>query len=169
MEVTYSKPMPTHKLVREWFDYDTETGHLLWKKSPAICVSVGQRAGCVQKKTGYRYIHLKGGNYRAHRLVWLFVNGCDPLGDLDHINGTRDDNRVENLRDAGRCANAQNIRKARSDNSSGLLGAHKHGRKFRAVIVANGKRHILGVYDTPEQAHKEYMSAKRRLHIGGDV
>lgn len=40
-----------------------------------------------------------GHSWPAHRLIWKIHTGRDPVGLIDHINGVRYDNRIENLRD----------------------------------------------------------------------
>ena len=57
------------------------------------------------KKTGYKYANMYYGNQkhqrsslRVHRLVWLTFKGSIPEGwVIDHINGDKGDNRLENL------------------------------------------------------------------------
>lgn len=50
---------------------------------------------------GYRNVRLpvdgRWRTFKAHRLVWAWHHGEDPPGQIDHINGVKDDNRVENL------------------------------------------------------------------------
>ena len=54
---------------------------------------------------GYRVIEVKGKQYPADRLVWLYVTGELPEGEIHHVNGDLLDNRRENLIDAtGICA-----------------------------------------------------------------
>ena len=54
---------------------------------------------------GYRVILLQGSVYPADRLVWLYVTGELPDGEIHHVNGDLLDNRRENLIDAtGICA-----------------------------------------------------------------
>jgi len=117
------------------------------------------------------YVHIRFNNkyYKAHRLVWLYEHGRFPAGEIDHINGNRADNRIENLREIGRCQNMQNQRKARSDNASGFLGVHKKGSKFQAIIRVNGRSMYLGIFETPEKAHEAYIEAKRIYHPGGTL
>ena len=53
--------------------------------------------------------------------------------------------------------------KARKDNEVGLLGASKYRNKWKSQIVINGKVHYLGIFETPEQAHDVYISARAKL------
>lgn len=85
---------------------------------------------------------------------------------MDHINCVRDDNRIENLRAADNAENQGNRRKARSDSSTGVIGAtwHQRSKKFQAMIRAGGKQKYLGLFPTAEEAHQAYLKAKRELH-----
>ena len=56
----------------------------------------GERAGWVNNN-GYRYVRINGKAYKAHRLIWLFVHGSFPKGNISHKNYMRDDNRISNL------------------------------------------------------------------------
>ena len=57
---------------------------------------------------GYRSVHMLGFSWPEHRLIWKVVTGQEPKGYIDHINGVRDDNRFENLRDVSPQGNALN-------------------------------------------------------------
>ena len=79
------------KLLKELLRYEYETG---------LFIKVGQIAGCLCKD-GYVTIGVNSHNYKAHRLAWVMVYGDYPDGEqpfIDHINGKRGDNRIENLR-----------------------------------------------------------------------
>lgn len=84
----------TQKRLKELFTYNPGTGYLIrkigvrGKRSKA-----GDRAGCVQKSTGYRLIRIDGKNYREHRLIFLYMTGEFPAEQVDHINRVRDDIR----------------------------------------------------------------------------
>ena len=118
-------------------------------------------------KSGHRYIGIGKKNYAAHRLAWLWIHGSWPRDEIDHINGNRDDNRIVNLREATRSLNAQNVRRARLDSVSKLLGAYKqrHGGFVSSILVEGHRRH-LGSFRTAEAAHAAYIAAKRELHPG---
>ena len=60
---------------------------------------------------GYIRIRINHVEYRAHRIIWTMFNGEIPEGLLiDHINGIKSDNRLENLRLATRQQNNANRR-----------------------------------------------------------
>lgn len=88
-----------------------------------------------------------------------------PSKEIDHINGSRTDNRITNLRQATSAQNKQNAR-MRSDNSSGYPGVSwfKCCNKWRADIQGGRKQNYLGVFDTAELAHEAYEFAKSLLH-----
>ena len=98
------------------------------------------------------------------------MTGAMPSGDVDHINGQRDDNRFSNLRAVSRAVNMQNLRKPHKNNQIGLLGVSptKDGR-FISQIVVNGHKRNLGTFDCPHVAHAVYLAQKRLWHPGNTL
>jgi hypothetical protein len=96
-----------------------------------------------------------------HREVAGLAMGDKTL--CDHRSGDTLDNRRSNLRYA---TNAQNCRnaKVRKDNSSGFKGVHVVGGRFVARIQVDGKRISLGMWDTAEEAYKNYCEAAAKFH-----
>ncbi len=82
---------------------------------------------------------------------------------LDHINGVRTDNRIENLRE---CTQSQNIANTKGTATSGYKGVDKNGRKWRARITVAGKKMHLGNYANIETAAQ--VAAAAREHYFGD-
>lgn len=154
--------------VRELLSYDPETGYLRWRVSRGNPVKAGDMAGSLMK-AGHLQMNIDGGRYLVHRVIWLYVYGEWPQHLIDHIDGNPTNNRISNLRDAPRQINQQNQRRARSDNkSTGLLGAYynKRARRHFSSIGLNGRAVHLGYFDTAQEAHEAYLTAKRRLHEG---
>lgn len=151
----------------ETISYDPDSGRFTWTTARRGC-SAGAAAGCLTR-AGYVVVKLGRKAVRAHRLAWFLSYGEWPDGEIDHINGNPSDNRLANLRVVDRAGNSQNRRKAHRDSSHGLLGAawNRQHKRWQAKIMANGKRHHFGYFDTAEAAHAAHMAAKQRLHISG--
>ena len=92
-------------------------------------------------------------NLSAHRLAWLYTHGVWPILELDHINRTRDDNRISNLRLANRYINTRNT-KTRKDSLSGVKGVrwHKTQARWESRIQHNHKPITIGYYGNLQDA-----------------
>lgn len=167
----------TAQRLREIVHYNPETGHFTWISAAGRWgrYPAGSRCGTTCKATGYVRIQVDGRIHRAHQLAWLYVNGEWPIGLTDHINGIRGDNRIANLRCVSHSANAQNRHVPRRTNEHGFMGVtfsrtrKGRGEKWLAQIEVNGKGIGLGTFNTPEEAHRAYIAAKRRLHEGNTL
>lgn len=159
--------MVTLERLKEVLKYEPETGLFYWKVSNSNRVKVGDVADCPRQ--GYIQIMIDKVTYIAHRLAWLYVYGKWPDGDIDHINGVRNDNRISNLRDVSKNMNQQNRQGPRRGNKFNLLGVCQQRNRFKAQITINGKVTYIGLYDTPEEAHQAYITTKRKLHPGNTL
>lgn len=114
---------------------------------------------------GYRQVSILGKRYKAHRVVWLLEYGQWPSDTLDHINGDRTDNRIDNLRC---CTQADNLRNRciSTNNQSGVIGVHWEGArgKWRAQIEFQGKVYYLGRFSDKEEAVLARKTAE--VHFG---
>jgi len=88
-----------------------------------------------------------------------------PEFEIDHINGIRDDNKIDNLREATRAQNMKNL-VTPVTNKTGFKGVswHKAAQKWQAHIRADGINYYLGIFDNPEDAHKAYVEASQKMH-----
>ena len=150
--------MITQSEIKDALDYDPTTGVFTRIKITSNSVSIGDIAGCL--RDGYIRIKLHATAYSAHRLAWCYVYGEFPRGEIDHINGKRSDNRIENLRDVSAKTNSKN-RKTRKDNGTGFLGVtQKEGKgKYRARIHVGGKELYLGCFEKISDAVKARVDA----------
>jgi len=152
----------THGEVRRLFDYDSALGILRWKVRVRRSWAPGSIAGSERSSKGYGQVGIRRRYYRLHQLVWFWVYGEWPVGELDHIDRDPTNNRIENLRvatDSQQSANRGNTRPGR------LKGAYERKGKWRSGIRVDGMRKWLGTFDTEEEAHEAYGRAARE-HFG---
>ncbi len=160
--------MVTKEILRELFLYDEVAGCLKWASPYINRVKVGDIAGCIHKASGYAYTKVYGQQYKTHRLIWMYFYGEFHSSDIDHINGRRSDNRIENLRAIDHSVNMQNQRLPSKNNKTGFLGVHldRRSNKYKASIRNKGKVISIGLFDRAEDASSAYLKKKRELHHG---
>jgi len=152
----------TVDLLHELFTYDKETGKLYWKVARGR-VNVGDEVGSANG-SGYLLTRVNYKAYRLHRLIFLMDKGYLPKI-LDHINGDKKDNRIENLRPVSSAQNAQN-RQLNSRNKSGHKGVYwdKERKKWKAQVRCNGETIHLGCFENLEEADVVVRAAREELH-----
>jgi len=154
----------TQELVKELFEYK-EDGHFYWKIPIGKKIKIGQIAGTTHSK-GYRQIKINRKVYFEHRIIWLYHNGMFPTNQIDHINGFKGDNRIDNLREA---TNGQN--KANTPKKIGLSSKfkgvfwHKSAKKWNSSIRINRKTKHLGSFHEESAAAQAYNEAAIK-HFG---
>lgn len=147
--------LPPLSVIEEYFFYDDLTGNLIWKTRPSRATKIGDIAGW-ETDTGYLRVSFKGKSYLIHRLIWKLVHKREPIHEIDHINGNKQDNRIENLRDVSRSRNQQNRRKAK--------GYYLNKGKYNARITVDKKQVHLGCFNTEFEARQAYLAAKKIYH-----
>lgn len=146
-----------------------EDGTLIWKVSPNRKHKEGSKAG-TRAYNGYEVIRYKNKYYKAHRVVWYMFYKEEPK-EIDHINGIRHDNRIENLRAATRSTNSQNQTVQKCKKSSQYKGvsysnAVRMKNKWVAYITLNKKRTYLGSFSSEEEAALAYN--KKAIELFGE-
>ena len=148
--------------LKELMNYDPETG-LFTRKTAAHGKSIGGKVGCV-KPSGYVQMRVNNKYYYAHRLAWLYVYGSMP-SEIDHVNGDKSDNRIDNLR---LCTSSQNrMNLVQRNNKWGYPGVgldNVTGKWLARVKFENARIH-LGSYDTKEIA-ASVSEAYREKYFG---
>jgi hypothetical protein len=155
----------TAQHLRRILGYNPGTGIFTWHASSNRRIRKGQIAGCLSSSDGYWKIGVDGRSYLAHRLAWLHVYGHWPEHQIDHIDGNRANNRIENLRVATHSQNMHNSG-SRRNNTSGLKGVdwYEPTHKWRARIWVDGKQLYLGHFDDKESAYAARNEAAIALH-----
>ena len=142
--------------------FDYQDGQLIRKIGRIN--EVGSIAGCVHKGTGYIHIKIKAQTFKAHRLIFLYHYGYFPEF-VDHIDGNKQNNRIENLREASKQENCQN-QKVRSTNKSGYKGVKwiENCKKWQVEVCKNYKQLRFGRYEDLELAGLVAMEATDLIH-----
>lgn len=139
------KLTPDQEYLRAYYDYDPE-GFLLGTEQAYKRIR-GVRCGWKCKSSGYWRLNFRSQNYFLHRVIFKWHHGEDfnEELELDHINGNKDDNRIENLRTADRRSNLAN-----TDSFTGGV-SKAHAGKYKAGANFLGDYYHLGTFDTPEE------------------
>ncbi|QWY83223.1 HNH endonuclease protein [Rhizobium phage RHph_X2_25] len=155
----------TFEQANELLQYESDTGKLFWLPRPARMFTstshwkrwntrfANKEAFVTRHGEGYRMGVVLGHKCLAHRIIWLLCHGAWPLGQIDHINGDRTDNRIANLRDVSNAENMRNTSR-RSDNTSGVTGVYlnREMKKWAADIRVDGRTISLGLFETINEA-----------------
>ena len=145
-------------VLHELFEY--KEGHLYWKV-PGRSRRMGKPVGSISAD-GYVRVKINYKHYRVHRLVWA-MHGKEPVELIDHINGNKLDNRIENLRAATQSQNCMN-RCQRSDNKSGVKGVMRKKGKWYGCVTLDQKVHSAGYFDRKEDAAAAVDKLRKELH-----
>jgi hypothetical protein len=139
----------SQRALHEMFEY--RDGVLYWKPKPAGTVD----------GNGYMQTGIKGKYFKNHRIIFLMHHGHLP--DLiDHIDGNKRNNRIENLREASNSQNNYNKR-LQKNNRSGVKGVHwvERFKKWRVRIGVDGKDLHVGYFEKYEDA--VFAATKARM------
>lgn len=150
------------KLLHKLFEYCD--GNLFWKiPSNTRTDIVGKKVGCLTK-TGYITTQIKGKNYLVHRIIYKMFNDVVP-NTLDHIDGNRANNKIENLRTATPLQNSYN-KKNYISNKTGIKGVNfnKQCNKYSARCQVNKKQNWLGLFETLDQAEIAVKIFRQQHH-----
>jgi hypothetical protein len=110
--------------------------------------------------TGYMQVvlfnkEIKKARY-IHNLVWESFNGKIKDGlEVDHIDENKLNNHISNLRLVTHRQNRLNWVTKRNK----YTGTQKANNKFMAKYRLNGKQIYLGVFNTQQEAHEQYLKA----------
>ena len=163
------RKLPEAEVLHRYLTYDPDRGLLQWRERPlSDFVQVGKRSAAALhkmwntkfagaqaggvRKDGYATVMIGEVNHKVHRIVWKMAHGNDPM-EIDHIDGDKGNNRLENLRSVSRGANLRN-KSLYANNSSGFPGVEFHSRdKVWIAKVGAGRKQVhLGSFPTKEEA-----------------
>jgi len=163
----------TPEILRQLIRFDEATGEYFWKERDASLFKNERRISCfrsrfVGKKLftkptrhGYGAAIVLGYSFLAHQIVWAFHHGEWPKM-IDHINGDRFDNRLENLRECTPSENQKN-KAMLARNTSGRIGVtwNRQRRKWYSSIRVENKYIFLGSFHSLDDASDARARAEK--------
>jgi len=164
MKIIRDRSSVTAGEMAEKFIYDPRSGKIYRRLGDVDWSTPGKEAFC-RSYGGYFEGNYANLSFVAHRVAWAIHFGEWPNGQIDHINGDRQDNRICNLRVVTNLENCRNLgrRKTKIGPDSGVIGVywHKQSRKWMARIKKSGKWIYLGTYSDLAEATKVRRQAER--------
>jgi hypothetical protein len=162
------KDLPSQEYLKDLFSYsDTNKAMpLTYKKRPkyAYAITIGDNAGSLDTSCGYYRVRIKGSLYKLHRIIFKYHNGWCP-DEIDHEDCDKSNNLIGNLRTT---TSSQNVhsRGLTISNTSGYKGVSfvPHLNKYKSQIRINDELIYLGVFHTPQDAHKAYANKATEIH-----
>jgi hypothetical protein len=131
--------------IEKGYTYNPDTGEVMGIKGSIInAISFH----------GYYFIKINNKQLKLHQLAFYITYNYLPAM-IDHIDRNKLNNRIENLRPSVASLNSKNILGK---------GCYKYGNKYQAKICYDGKRIIIGTYDTEDEARQAYLIAKNKYH-----
>jgi hypothetical protein len=108
----------------------------------------------------YCRVWFKDSRVMYHSVIWILTYGTieDTEAVIDHKNGDKLDNRIENLRLVSNRENTQNSHKHRNGRLTGCY-FRKDCNKWTTQISISGKSIRLGYYNSELEAHQIYLKA----------
>ena len=148
------------EILKKIFEY--RNGNLI-RKTKSTGVKIGSIAGTLHH-SGYVQISIKGKKYSVHRLVFLYHHGYLPK-EVDHIDGNRANNNIENLRAASVEENRHNSKLSKS-NTSGIKGVswNKASKKWVVRLMTNKKLKYFGSYFDIDYAKFVSEAMRNKYH-----
>ena len=147
-EIVSDEALVAH--LKKNYIYDATRGVVVNRKLNRVVKGCMNSRGYIQTR-----LRLEGQNpaITLHHIVWVVVHGCFPKV-IDHINGDKTDNRIENLREVSQSENNKNVvHPWRPNVKTGLPGIEKHGLKYRTSIM--GRR--FSFHDKYEAFHTQVL------------
>ena len=152
----------TQDRLKQLLEHDNDVGHFRWLVNRTRAKK-GDIAGSFSKATGYWRTCVDGKRYMEHRLVWVYYHGSLDAVEIDHINGNKLDNRIENLRISNRSAQLLNVHHPQKSAPYRGVWWQKRQKRWQSSIMLNGKSAFLGTFKTAEEARAAYLAAKTHV------
>ena len=150
-------------IIKQSVAYDN--GNLIWMGEDSRKRKKGKILG-TKGNHGYLSFSINKKLYLNHRIVFAIHNGNFPERGMtvDHIDGNKLNNKIENLRIATYSQNLSN--KISYNNTSGAKGViwNPLNKNWRVRINYKKQKHEIGSFDCFDKAVEACKIARNRIH-----
>jgi len=141
------------KNIGEFLEYDeTSSTKLRWKRKSALSVNIGDEAGSLNNN-GYYQTKFNGKKYLNHRIIYFLQHGYCP-NIIDHIDGNRQNNNINNLREATSAKNNHN-RKINKNNKTGVKGLSIYKETYWQLRIKKNGKYVFSKYHLKTEKTKD--------------
>lgn len=128
----FVKEIPKEIIEKFYIDSSIPNG-IRWKEDVvggfgAVLIKAGTPAGGIVKSSGYYSTGLMGEYYQNHRIVYALSTGESNLTLIDHIDGNKSNNAIQNLRQCCHQTNMMNKKKYKRKDETIPWGISWHKR-----------------------------------------
>lgn len=157
----------SYEQVASLLKYEEGSGTLVWLPRPREMFATerswltwntrfsGRPALTALDTGGYCHGRILRKRYKAHRVAWLLFHKEWPRHEIDHIDGVKTNNRIDNLRDCTGSVNSKN-RGRQKNSTSGVSGVSwcPSRSKWEAYFYSERVKTSLGYFPTKEEASR---------------
>jgi hypothetical protein len=141
---------------------ETSFTFLRWKVNTGLTIKAGTPAGRIDHH-GYARIRFEGKNYQAHRIV-LVLNTKEDIPDgfvVDHIDGNKSNNSLNNLRIVSQSDNIRNKSHKKSNTGFQCICEDINRKNFRVSFTDSKQIFTYFSYtDKPTKATKSHYPTR---------
>lgn len=153
-----SEMVMTKEMFEDYFYYDeTSKSCLRWKVDVSFRAKANSEAGCLNKSSGYWQVQLKNHSYQIHRIIALLYDYVIESRVIDHIDRSKTNNKIENLRVVTQQENCNNL-SLYCNNTSGVQGVSFQKRDNAWIVFwredqkQKSKYFTISTYGSSEDA-----------------
>jgi hypothetical protein len=143
--------------IEDALHYNPETGKLTWlpRGNAKFDNKLAGKEVFTKHSGGYIQLTFNGKSHLAHRVAWLLAHGSWPEHEVDHINGDKTDNRLENLRACTTGENRKNM-PCRKNKTSKYTGVRKSGNAWAVLVDSKYRGQFASEDEAGAHAAKLY-------------
>ena len=143
--------------IEDALHYNPETGKLTWlpRGNAKFDNKLAGKVAGGSRPDGYISVGVHKKSHLAHRVAWLLSYGVWPEHEVDHINGDKTDNRLENLRACTTGENRKNMPR-RKGKTSKYTGVRKSRNAWSVIVDSKYRGHFASEDEAGAHAAKLY-------------